>query len=94
MTSEPRSLLLQQHVRTRGANALLCRETRLHLSSDQDRLVLSRYVEQYSPHGVRWVERQHSVALSDVLRWMMAEGETSATALSDCSDTRFSSVII
>jgi len=89
MISEPGSLLLQHHVRKRGANALLCRETRLHLSSDQRRLVLNRYMEQYSPQGVRWVERQYSVAVEDVLRWLIDQAETSATATSNRSDTRF-----
>ncbi|MFC6296272.1 hypothetical protein GNF76_03330 [Pseudomonas sp. CCM 7893] len=88
MISEPGSLLLQHHVRKRGTHALLCRETRLHLSSDQNRLVLSRYMEQYSPQGVRWVERQYSVALEDVLRWLIDQGETSATAISNRSDAR------
>ncbi|NWD22315.1 hypothetical protein HX864_03485 [Pseudomonas yamanorum] len=80
MTSEGGSLLLRHHVRKRGVGSLLCRETRLHLSSDQGRLVLSRYVEHYSPHGVRWVERQHSVALADVMRWLITQGETSDAA--------------
>lgn len=79
MISDSNSLVLQHQVRRRGANALLCRETRLSLASEQGCLVLSRYVEQYSPQGVRWVERQHSVALGDVLRWMIAEGAPSAT---------------
>jgi hypothetical protein len=80
MISESGSLLLQHQVRKRGASALLCRETRLCVSPDQSHLVLSRYVEQYSPQGVRWVEHRHSVALSDALRWLIAQGETSATA--------------
>jgi hypothetical protein len=79
MISESSSLVLQRQVRKRGTSALLCRETRLSLSSEQGRLVLSRYVERYSPQGVRWVERQHSVALAEVLRWMIAEGEACAT---------------
>lgn len=79
MISDSGSLVLQHQVRKRGAHALLCRETRLSLSSEQGRLVLSRYVEQYSPQGVRWVERQYSVALGEVLRWMIAEGEPTAT---------------
>jgi hypothetical protein len=80
MISDSSSLILQHQVRRRGANALLCRETRLHLSGDQNRLILSRYVEQYSPQGVRWVERQHSVALADVMRWLMTSGEASVTS--------------
>ena len=79
MISESSSLVLQRQVRKRGTSALLCRETRLSLSSEQGRLVLSRYVERYSPQGVRWVERQHSVALADVMRWLITSGEASVT---------------
>jgi hypothetical protein len=79
MISDSGSLVLKQQVRRRGDNALLCRETRLHLSGDQNQLILSRYVEHYSPQGVRWVERQHSVALADVMHWLITLGETSVT---------------
>lgn len=79
MTSESSSLLLHHQVRKRGVNTLICRETRLQMSSDQGQLVLSRYIEQYSPQGVRWVECKHSVAMDDVLRWLISQGERSAT---------------
>lgn len=79
MISDSGSLVLKHHVRKRGTNALLCRETRLQLSGDQNRLILSRYVEHYSPQGMRWVERQHSVALADVMRWLITLGKTSVT---------------
>ncbi|MGQ7858513.1 hypothetical protein ACUN0G_04255 [Pseudomonas sp. 32A] len=79
MISDSGSLVLKQQVRKRGDKALLCRETRLHLSGDQNQLILSRYVEHYSPQGVRWVERQHSVALADVMHWLITLGETSIT---------------
>lgn len=85
MTSEAGSLLLQRQVRRRGSGALLCRETHLQLSPDQRQLVLSRYVEHYSPQGVRWIERQHRIAVNDVLRWLIAQGEPSATRLDTTS---------
>ncbi|MGC6370704.1 hypothetical protein [Pseudomonas sp. K2I15] len=80
MISDSGPLVLKHQVRRRGANALLCREIRLQLSDDQSRLILSRYIEHYNPDGVRWVERQHSVALTDVMRWLMIQGEASDTA--------------
>ncbi|SDV04066.1 hypothetical protein [Pseudomonas mucidolens] len=81
MISEADSMLLHHQVRKRGNRALLCHETRLQLSPDHRQLVLSRYVEHYSPQGVRWTERQHRVAVSDLLRWLIAQGEPSTTRL-------------
>ncbi|CRM83616.1 hypothetical protein [Pseudomonas sp. 25 R 14] len=81
MISDGSSMLLQQKIHKRGDRALICRETRLQLSADQHQLVLSRYVEQYTPQGVRWIERQHRVAVSDVLRWLIAQGESSVSSL-------------
>lgn len=81
MTFDVASLLLLQQVRKRDSGDLLCQETRLQLSPDQRHLVLSRYVERYSPQGVRWIERQHRVAVNDLLRWLIAEGEPSTRRL-------------
>jgi len=42
---------------------------------DCRRLVLSRYTEHYGPALVRWIERSHSVSVSELVRWLVANGE-------------------
>ncbi|APC17676.1 hypothetical protein BLL42_18785 [Pseudomonas frederiksbergensis] len=75
MTSERQSLILQQRV-VKHANANLhCREVSLRLSSDQREMILTRYIEHYSPDGLQWVERSHRVPVTDLLRWVIEQGE-------------------
>ncbi|MGL6241655.1 hypothetical protein [Pseudomonas sp.] len=77
MVSENNLLTLQQRVSRDDAANLHCREITLSLSPDCRQLVLSRYTEHYGPAVVRWIERSHTVSVSDLFRWLVANGETS-----------------
>jgi hypothetical protein len=68
-------LILQQRVTWRDPATLQCREITLRLSPDCRQLVLSRYTEHYGPALVRWIERSHTVSVSDLFRWLVAHGE-------------------
>lgn len=75
MISENQPLILQQRV-VKHANANLhCREVSLRLSSDQREMILTRYTEHYSPDGLQWVERSHRVPVTELLRWVIEQGE-------------------
>lgn len=69
------NLILQQRVTWHEPATLHCREITLRLSPDCRQLVLSRYTEHYGPAVVRWIERSHTVSVSDVFRWLVANGE-------------------
>ena len=69
------SLILQQRVTLDGEVNLHCREITLRLSPDCRQLVLSRYTEHYGPAVVRWIERSHTVSVSELFRWLVAHGE-------------------
>ncbi|MBH2031706.1 MAG: hypothetical protein I8H93_13015 [Pseudomonadales bacterium] len=73
MASE--SVVLQQRVTRQDPATLHCREITLRLSDDCRHLVLSRYTEHYGPALVRWIERSHTVSVSDLFRWLVANGE-------------------
>jgi hypothetical protein len=77
MVSESNSLILQQRViRDDQANLHLhCREITLRLSADCRQLVLTRYTEHYGPALVRWIERSHTVSVTELFRWLVANGE-------------------
>jgi hypothetical protein len=75
MVSESNHLTLQQRVTRHDAVNVHCREITLRLSPDCRQLVLSRYTEHYGPAVVRWIERSHTVSVSDVFRWLVANGE-------------------
>jgi hypothetical protein len=75
MVSENRGLILQQRLTRPDATHLHCREITLRLSADCRQLVLSRYTEHYGPAVMRWIERSHTVSVSDVFRWLVANGE-------------------
>ena len=76
MASEGNSLILQQRVIQPDPATLHCREITLRLSEDCRHLVLSRYTEHYGPALVRWIERSHTVSVTDLFRWLVANGET------------------
>ncbi|EUB71575.1 hypothetical protein PMI27_005142 [Pseudomonas sp. GM41(2012)] len=76
MVSEGNSLTLQQRVIKDDPDTLHCREITLRLSEDCRHLVLSRYTEHYGPALVRWIERSHTVSVTDLFRWLVANGET------------------
>ncbi|QLL12303.1 hypothetical protein [Pseudomonas chlororaphis] len=75
MTSETDALVLLQRVAKHGDASLQCREVSLRLSADQQYLTLSRYSEHYSPEGLEWVEHQHRVSVSELIRWVIKQGE-------------------
>lgn len=75
MASEGERLTLQQRVTRQSASYVHCREITLRLSPDCRQLVLSRYTEHYGPALVRWIERSHTVSVSEVFRWLVANGE-------------------
>lgn len=76
MVSEGNSLTLQQRVIQPDPATLHCREITLRLSEDCRHLVLSRYTEHYGPALVRWIERSHTVSVTELFRWLVANGET------------------
>lgn len=76
MVSESNSVILQQRLTQQGQTNLHFREITLRLSPDCRQLVLSRYTEHYGPALVRWIERSHTVSVSEVFRWLVANGET------------------
>ena len=76
MVSESNSVILQQRLTQQGPTNLHLREITLRLSPDCRQLVLSRYTEHYGPALVRWIERSHTVSVSEVFRWLVANGET------------------
>jgi hypothetical protein len=76
MVSEGNSLTLQQRVIQQDPATLHCREITLRLSEDCRHLVLSRYTEHYGPALVRWIERSHTVSVTELFRWLVANGKT------------------
>lgn len=68
--------LLQQRTALDDEAALHCREITLRFTPDCQQLVLSRYSEHYGPALVRWIERSHTVSVSELFRWLVANGET------------------
>lgn len=68
--------LLQQQVSRHPEAPLHCREITLSFSPDCRQVVLSRYSEHYGPALVRWIERSHTVSVSELFRWLVANGET------------------
>jgi len=75
MGSENNSLVLQQRVTRDDSANLHCREITLRLSPDCRQLVLTRYTEHYGPALVRWIERSHTVSVTELFRWLVANGE-------------------
>lgn len=69
-------VILQHRVTWHDPLTLHCREITVRLSPDCRQLVLSRYSEHYGPALVRWIERSHTVSVSELFRWLVANGET------------------
>ncbi|MGC5703608.1 hypothetical protein J4P02_25770 [Pseudomonas sp. NFXW11] len=74
-TADQHALMLLQRVTKLGDASLHCREVSLRMSDDQNHLVLTRYSEHYSPEGMEWVERKHRVSVTDLLRWVIEQGQ-------------------
>ncbi|MDO7896064.1 hypothetical protein [Pseudomonas citrulli] len=71
------ALVLHRRMRTLGQGALHCREVELCLAEDGRHVVLSRYVERFSQEGADWCSvHHHRVALVDMVRWMVENGES------------------
>jgi hypothetical protein len=85
MVSEHNHLTLQQRVIRHNPAHLHCREITLRLSPDCRQLVLSRYTEHYGPAVVRWIERSHTVSLSELFLWLVANGETRVVSADNLS---------
>lgn len=74
-TSEQHALMLLQRVTKLDDASLHCREVSLRMSDDQNHLILTRYSEHYSPEGMEWVERKHRVSVTELLRWVIEQGQ-------------------
>lgn len=74
-TCEQHALMLLQRVTKLDNASLHCREVSLRMSEDQNHLVLTRYSEHYSPEGMEWVERKHRVSVTELLRWVIEQGQ-------------------
>ncbi|WP_449432666.1 hypothetical protein [Pseudomonas putida] len=75
MPPKRQSLILEQRVAKSPNAALHLRETSLQLSDDQREVTLSCYSEHYSQDGVQWIERRHRVSVTDMLNWLIANGQ-------------------
>ncbi|MGR4039005.1 hypothetical protein FW796_06230 [Pseudomonas sp. 910_21] len=74
-TSDQHALMLLQRVTKLDDASLHCREVSLRMSEDQNHLILTRYSEHYSPEGMEWVERKHRVSVTELLRWVIEQGQ-------------------
>ncbi|WP_166220669.1 hypothetical protein [Pseudomonas atagonensis] len=81
--SHHRPLILSQRTSAPGDDTpILFQESCLGLTGTQDRIVLRRYFEQFSPSHAQWVEYVHSVPVADLVHWIMAHGQMHI----ECSD--------
>jgi hypothetical protein len=72
---------------------IVFQESCLSVSSDQSRIVLRRYFEQFSPTNAHWVEYVHSIAAADLIQWIMSHGQlhiecSDSIATQPCKETR------
>ncbi|MBK5512104.1 hypothetical protein JFT91_18000 [Pseudomonas sp. TH08] len=78
-----RPLILSQRTAALGPDTpIVFQESCLGVSSDQSRIVLRRYFEQFSPTSAHWVEYVHSIAAADLIDWIMRHGQLHI----ECSD--------
>ncbi|WP_166363147.1 hypothetical protein [Pseudomonas akapageensis] len=66
---------------------MLFQQSRLGLSNDRSRIVLSRYFERYSPTCSHWVEYIHSAPIAEFTQWIMAHGDLRIECSEDLPDT-------
>jgi hypothetical protein len=78
-------LILHQRLSRDAEANLHCREITLRLSADCRQLVLTRYNEHYGPALARGIERSHKVSVSELLRWLVANGEEKIVSLGNSS---------
>lgn len=68
-------LILSQRTSSRGQSAaLIIQQASLELIGDSRQIVLRRYFEHYSPGHGEWVEYAHTVEVSELINWIMAQG--------------------
>ncbi|VVP38009.1 hypothetical protein PS896_04704 [Pseudomonas fluorescens] len=78
-----RSLILSQRTTAPGHDTpILFQESCLGLTGNQERIVLRRYFEQFSPDNAHWVEYVHSIPVADLVHWIMRHGQLHI----ECSD--------
>ncbi|MFJ4247610.1 hypothetical protein SAMN04488483_0716 [Pseudomonas helmanticensis] len=78
-----RPLILSQRTTAPGhGTPILFQEACLGLTGNQERIVLRRYFEQFSPDSAHWVEYVHSIPVADLVNWIMRHGQLHI----ECSD--------
>lgn len=71
-----RPLVLSQRTSSATQDSpVLFQESCLGLAAGQDRIVLRRYFEHYSPDTGRWVEYAHSIPTAELIHWIMTHGQ-------------------
>lgn len=82
-----RPLILAQRTSAQGPGSpILFQQSCLGLAQDQDRVVLRRYFECYSPGGGHWVEYVHSIPTADFVQWIMTHGQLQVVCSDDTPD--------
>lgn len=73
--AKPPLILNQRTTAPEQDEPILFQESCLALAADQDRIVLRRYFEHYSPDTARWVEYTHSIPVAELIHWIMTHGQ-------------------
>lgn len=80
---DARPLILAQRTTAPAQDApILFQQSCLGVAEDQERIVLRRYFERYSPDCGHWVEYVHSIPTADFVHWIMTHGQLRI----ECSD--------
>ncbi|RWU23051.1 hypothetical protein DM813_12710 [Pseudomonas alkylphenolica] len=70
------SLTLELPAQDLWRNALLnYQDSRLGLCNDGTHMILGHYFERYSPSNSQWMEYTYKVSLSELVHWIMANGQ-------------------
>ncbi|MBJ2283462.1 hypothetical protein JFT66_04845 [Pseudomonas sp. MF6755] len=84
-----RPLVLSQRTSSPAQDSpVLFQESCLGLTADQDRIVLRRYFEHYSPDAGRWVEYAHSISTAELVHWIMTHGQLHIECSHDTPDEK------
>ena len=84
-----RPLVLSQRTSSPARDSpVLFQESCLGLTADQDRIVLRRYFEHYSPDAGRWVEYAHSISTAELVHWIMTHGQLHIECSHDTPDEK------
>ncbi|WP_460419004.1 hypothetical protein [Pseudomonas sp. microsymbiont 2] len=69
-------MILSQRATQRADDAsLVVQQMSLTLSDDKKQIMLHRYFEHYDPICGEWVEYVHTVSTTELVYWLMAEGQ-------------------